>query len=126
MSQPAVAPKGGRAVVAAVWAASGVTHAVLAFRATAVVGATVSTVLAVAAAIGVIALLLDGRQGILLACAVAGAIGLASFVVPLLVPGFPEPTGGWTDPWLVAAFLLDGLAVRVAVFTLRRGARAQA
>lgn len=124
MSEPAAAPKGGRVVVAAVWAASGVSHAGLASGASAFAEASIAIVLAVASAIGVIALLLDGRPGILLACAIAGAIGLATFVVPLLVPGLRGPTGGWTAPWPVAAFLLDALAVRIAVFTLRRGARA--
>jgi hypothetical protein len=117
--------RGGRQVVAAVWAVAGALHGWLAIHATGAVALGLSATLVVAALVGVVLLLVVGQPSVLLAAAVAGAIGVAGFLVPRLValPGFAISSGAWADPWSFAALLADALIVRLAVFTLRRAAR---
>lgn len=113
--------------MAAVWAAAGVAHLWLAIDSSEAdaVARLVAATLAAAAAGGAIALVIGRRPGALLAAAITGAVGVASFLAPLLlpVPGLGAPDR-WLDPWAFGAFLLDGLTVRLAVFTLRRASRA--
>jgi hypothetical protein len=125
MSDDAPVPSGGRKVVAVVWAATGAVHLLLAIEGTeGPIANGVSWVLAAAAVVGVVALLLSPRRETMLAAAVVGAIGVASFLVPMIGPlvGF----GGHGNPvglWSFAGFVLDALTVRLAAFTLRRAAR---
>ncbi|GAA3084258.1 hypothetical protein GCM10010464_55330 [Pseudonocardia yunnanensis] len=117
---------GGRKVVAVVWAATGAVHLLLALEGAAGPAANaVSWVLAAAALAGVVALLLSPRREIMLAAAIAGAIGVASFLVPLIGPlvGFGGAPGNGVGLWSFAGFVLDALTVRLAAFTLRRAAR---
>jgi len=126
MSEDVRVPSGGRKVVAVVWAAAGAVHLRLAFEGTAGPAAhAVSWVLAAAAVVGVVALLLSPRRETMLAAAVVGAIGVASFLVPVIGPlvGFGVGPGDSLDPWAFAGFVLDALTVRLAAFTLRRAAR---
>ena len=108
--------------VAVSWTAAAVLHAGNAWFAD---GGTATRVIAaalvVAAVAGVPVLLLAGGQRSLLLAAVAGAVGVASWVLPLLVPGLGPAR--W-DAWVFAAALFDGLTVRLAVFALRRAERA--
>ena len=113
----------GRRIVAALLVATAVVHAVLVARLWS--GdpglAALDAVLAVAA-LGVAGALLrrDG-PGVLLAAAVVGGVGVATFLLPGLVAvAAGQGYRGWLDPWAFGALLLDALAVRVAVFTLRR------
>jgi hypothetical protein len=126
MPDDAPVPSGGRTVVAAVWAAAGAVHLLLAFEDTAgPVANGVSWVLAAAAAVGVVALFLSPRRETLLAAAVVGAIGVANFLVPMIGPlvGFGGGHGNSVGLWSFAGFVLDALTVRLAAFTLRRAAR---
>ena len=126
MSDDAPLPSGGRKVVAVVWAATGAVHLLLAVGGTAgPVADAVSWVLAAAAVAGVVALLLSPRREIMLAAAVVGAIGVASFLVPVIAPlvGFGRAHGNSVGLWSFAGFVLDALTVRLAAFTLRRAAR---
>ena len=78
----------------------------------------VDGILVLAALVGV-ALLLLGRAGprVLLFAAVAGAVGVASWFLPLMV----GPTYiSRFDPWDFGAVLVDALTVRLAVFNLHR------
>lgn len=127
MSDHAPLPSGGRRVVAAVWAATGAVHLVLALEGPAgPVTNAVSWVLAAAAVAGVVALLLSPRREVMLGAAIVGAIGVASFLVPLIGPlvGFDGARGNSVGIWSFAGFVLDALTVRLAAFTLRRAARA--
>jgi hypothetical protein len=126
MPDDAPVPSGGRRVVAAVWAAAGAVHLLLAFEDTAgPVANGVSWVLAAAAAVGVVALLRSPRRETLLVAAVVGAIGVASFLVPMIGPlvGFGGTNRSSVGLWSFAGFVLDALTVRLAAFTLRRAAR---
>ncbi|OZM76386.1 hypothetical protein [Pseudonocardia sp. MH-G8] len=118
---------GSREAAAAVWSAAGAAHLWVALDASraGIVGATVSAVLAAAAAVGVVALVIAKRPGTLLAAAVTGSLGVASFLVPMVagVPGFGDVLPTWNNPWPFIAFLLDALVVRLAVYALRRAAR---
>ena len=59
----------------------------------------------------------EREDGWLLACAVTGAVGVASALVLTLVL---FSGGGRTELWSLVPLLVDALTVRVAVFTLRR------
>lgn len=130
MSEGARIPHGRRAVVAAVWCAAGAVHLWIALDVAhaGIAGATVSAVLAAGTVVGVVALIVTGRPGTLLAAAAAGALGVAGFLVPMMaaLPGFCDGLPSWNDPWPFVAFLLDALIVRLAVFTLRRATRVPA
>ncbi|WP_433294582.1 hypothetical protein ACQPZQ_10700 [Pseudonocardia sp. CA-142604] len=126
MSDHAPLPSGGRKVVAAAWAATGAVHLVMALEGAAgPVANVVSWLLAAAAVAGVVALLVSPRREIMLAAAIVGAIGVASFLVPLIGPlvGFGGAHGNTVGLWSFAGFVLDALTVRLAAFTLRRAAR---
>lgn len=112
----------GRRIVIALLVASAAVHGVLAVR---LVGGTlalvIDVVLAVAAVVTAGLMLRRTESPVLLAAAVVGGVGVATFLVPGLVAlagGQAYP--GWLDPWAFGALLLDALTVRVAVFTLRR------
>jgi hypothetical protein len=124
MAQGARVPRGGRTVVAGVWTAAGAVHLFAALHdpAPEPAGAWIAVLLAAAAVVGSVALIAGARPGTLLAAAVLGAVGVASFLVPRVVPlpGFGDVPADWADPWAFAGFLLDALVVRLAVFTLRR------
>lgn len=123
-------PRGGRFVVIGVWAAAGAAHlcAALFGAATAPVGPVPAVVLGVAGLAGAAVLAAWGRPVMLLVAAVVGLVGVAAFLFPLALAlvGTGAPVGGWNDPWTFGAFLLDGLLVRLAAFTLRRTGRAGA
>lgn len=116
-------PTTGRRIVTALLVGSAVVHAVLATRlwASGPAPAAIEGVLAVAALVVAAVLVLRSEPGVLLGAAAVGALGVATFLVPGIVAvagGRSYP--GWLDPWAFGALLLDALAVRVAVFTLRR------
>jgi hypothetical protein len=121
-------PRGGRNVVAGVWAAAAVVHLCAVFLGVAAgpVGTAVAVALAAAGLVGAVLLLLGGRPVVLVVAAALGALGVAGFLLPRLfgIPGFGALVGSWTDPWAFGGLLLDGLLVRLAAFTLRRTARA--
>lgn len=127
LSEGAAIPRGSRAVVAGVWAAAGAVHVWIALDVprAGIAGATTSALLAAAAAVGVIALLVAGRPGTLLAAVVMGTMGVATFLAPLVapLPGFGDAVPSWDSPWPFVALLLDALVVRIALFTLRRATR---
>lgn len=116
-------PTTGRRIVTALLVATAVVHAVLVARLwSGVPGlAVIDAVIAVGAVAVAGALLLRDEPAVLLGAAVVGGIGVATFLVPGLVAVVNgQIYGGWLDPWAFGALLLDALAVRVAVFTLRR------
>lgn len=119
-----------RVIVAVVLAAGGLLHITPAVRYLgAVAWLGVLTLVFVVAVLTVAALLMSVDQPhLLLLAAVLGAIGVALFLgtrlVPLAGPG--GEIGSWTEPWSLAAFIVDALAVRLAVFTLRASERAAA
>lgn len=120
-------PGTGRRIVAALLVAAAVVHAVQVVRGwSGTPGPSgiqngIGAVIAVAALFVAGALLLRAAPAVLLAAAVVGGIGVATFLVPGLVAvANGQGYGGWLDPWAFGALLLDALAVRVAVFTLRR------
>ena len=123
-------PRGGRGVVCGVWAAAGAAHLCTAFLGVPAgpVGTAVALVLAAAGLVGAGVLAVGGRPPMLLVAAALGLVGVAVFLLPriLPVPGFGALVGNLTDPWAFGGFLLDGLLVRLAVFTLRRTERAPA
>jgi hypothetical protein len=123
-------PRGGRGIVAGVWAAAGVVHActVVFGVATGPAGTAFAIALAAAGVLGAGVLALSGRPVVLVVAAALGAVGVACFLLPrvVAVPGFGALLGDWGGPWGFGGFLLDGLLVRLAVFTLRRTARATA
>lgn len=126
MPEDVDATRGGRSVVALAWLVAGGLHLWTALDGSAGAGAAaVSATLAVVALIGSVALLVSGRAAVLLAAAVAGAVGVAAFFLPMVVPlpGFVPAIIEWADPWPFVAFLVDALVVRLAVFTLRRAGR---
>src|SRR5690348_9960166 len=87
MSEDVHAPRGGRSVVALAWLAGGGLHLWMALDGSAGAGgAAVSATLAVVALIGSVALLVSGRAPVLLAAAVAGAVGVAAFFLPMVLP----------------------------------------
>lgn len=107
-------------VVAATWAVAGGTHIGAAIESVAAAPA-LHYVLAATALVGALLLCLAARPALLVASAVAGTVGVAAFVIPLLLPVLGA--GGASialTPWTLAAFVLDALTVRLAVFTLRR------
>ncbi|MBW0105117.1 hypothetical protein [Pseudonocardia sp. KRD291] len=116
-------PTTGRRIVTALLVATAVVHAVLAARlwAGSPALAVIDAVVAVAALAVAGALLLRDEPAVLLGAAVVGGVGVATFLVPGLVAvAGGQSYDGWLDPWAFGALLLDALAVRVAVFTLRR------
>jgi hypothetical protein len=121
-------PRGGRCVVAGVWAAASVVHVCAVFLGVAAgpVGTAIAVALAGAGLTGAVVLAVGGRPVVLVVAAALGAVGVAGFLLPRLValPGFGAVVGSWTDPWAFGGLLLDGLLVRLAAFTLRRTARA--
>lgn len=119
-----------RVIVAVVLAAGGLLHITPALRYLhAVTWLGVLTLVFVVTALTVAALLVSVDQPhLLLLAAVVGAIGVALFLGSRLVP-VAGPVGAitsWTEPWSLAAFIVDALAVRLAVFTLRLSDRAAA
>jgi hypothetical protein len=114
-------PRGGALVVAAVWLVAGVLHTWIG----ATGGGAVAFVLAVVSLVGVVLLIAASRPEVLIAAAVAGAVGVAVFAVPFVVPmlGIGTATPDPADVWGISAFLADALTVRLAVFTLRRANR---
>ncbi|AEA26616.1 hypothetical protein Psed_4460 [Pseudonocardia dioxanivorans CB1190] len=57
----------------------------------------------------------------LLSAAVAGAIGVATFLLPsVLALAAGRPLGGLFDGWAFAALLVDAIVVRIAIFALKR------
>lgn len=111
----------GRALLGVSWAAAAVLHArnLVAAHPTATMK-LLDGVLVLVALVGVALLL--GRAGprVLLFAAVAGAVGVASWFVPLMV----DPTAVLRlDPWVFGAVLLDALTVRLAVFNMHRNSR---
>ncbi|MDN5917395.1 MAG: hypothetical protein L0I76_20235 [Pseudonocardia sp.] len=116
-------PTTGRRIVTALLVATAVVHAALVARswAGAPVPAAIGAVIAVAALAVAVALMVRDEPAVLLGAAVVGGIGVATFLIPGLVAIVNgQSYGGWLDPWAFGALLLDALAVRVAVFTLRR------
>lgn len=117
-----------RVIVAVVLAAGGVLHIPPALRYLGVVAwLGVLTLVFIVAVITVAALLVSVDQPrLLLLAAVLAAIGVAMFLVTRLVPfaGSAGEIASWTEPWSLAAFIVDALAVRLAVFTLRVSDRA--
>ncbi|MET0190120.1 MAG: hypothetical protein ABW212_14040 [Pseudonocardia sediminis] len=116
-------PTTGRRIVTALLVASAVVHAVLTVRLWAYSPglAAIDALIAVAALVVAGAVLLRDEPAVLLAAAVVGGVGVATFLVPGLVAvADGQSFDGWLDPWAFGALLLDALAVRVAVFTLRR------
>jgi hypothetical protein len=80
-------------------------------------------VIGVAVMGGAVTLTPQRRTAWLLAAAVTGAVGAASYLLlGLTVPG--SAPGGWAYPWSFGTLLVDTVVVRVAVFALRRTARA--
>jgi hypothetical protein len=129
VAEGAVVPHAGRRVVATTWAVAGAVHLWIALDAptAGIAGAVVSAVLAVVAVIGAVALVLVGRPEALMAAIVAGALGVAGYLIPMVagLPGFGDLLPSWDNPWPFVAFLLDALVVRIALFTLRRTTRTQ-
>jgi hypothetical protein len=123
-------PRGGRRIVAGVWAAAAVVHLCAAVLGVAggPAGTAVAIALAAAGLIGAGVLVFGGRPVVLVVAAALGMVGVAGFLLPRLVavPGFGSLVGHWTDPWAFGALLLDALLVRLAAFTLRRTERAAA
>ena len=123
-------PQTRRVIVAVVLAAGGLLHITPALRYLG--GATwlgVLTLVFVVATLAVAALLIrDDQPHLLLLAAVLGAIGVALFLGTRLAPvaGPGGEIASWTEPWALAAFIVDALAVRLAVFTLRLSERAAA
>lgn len=111
--------RGGNAVVGATWILAGVAHAGAALD-----GSTPALhyALAAAALAGALALLVAARPALLVAAAVVGMVGVAAFVVPVVLPllGVGDTPGDVLAPWPLGAFVLDALTIRLAVFTLRR------
>jgi hypothetical protein len=115
-------PRGGVAVVAATWAVAGVVHTGAALTGSGGSPA-LHYVLAAAALVGALVLGAGARRPeVLVVAAVVGVVGVAAFVVPLLLPlmGVGNAPGDVVAPWPLGAFVLDALTVRLAVFTLRR------
>lgn len=130
-------PRGGSAVVAAIWAVAGAVHLVSALRtggSADVLGADVlgadvlGFALAAVALVGAVALLVDPRPELLVVAAVAGVVGVAAFALPLILPllGIGAPAADPLDGWRIGGFVVDALTVRLAAFTLRRAGRARA
>lgn len=125
-------PRGGTAVVAAIWAVAGAVHLVSALRtggSAEVLGADVlGFALAAVALVGAVALLADPRPELLVVAAVAGVVGVAGFALPLILPllGIGAPVADPLDGWRMGGFVVDALTVRLAAFTLRRAGRARA
>lgn len=119
-----------RVIVAVVLAAGGLLHVPPALRHLgSVTWLGVLTLVFVVAALTVAALLVCVDQPhLLLLAAVLGAIAVALFLGTRLVPlaGSGGEITSWTEPWALAAFIVDALAVRLAVFTLRLSDRATA
>src|SRR5690242_4760450 len=88
VSEGAGIPRSGCAVVAAVWSAAGAVHlwTALDVPRAGIAGATVSALLAAATVVGVVALMVTRRPGTLLAAVVAGAVGVAGFLAPMVAP----------------------------------------
>ncbi|QJY47897.1 hypothetical protein [Pseudonocardia broussonetiae] len=114
-------PRGGTTVVAVIWTVAGALHLWIALDAagTAVV---LGFALAAVAFVGAAALIVEPRPELLVAAAVAGVIGVGAFAIPLILPllGVGDPVADPVSPWGVGGFLVDGLTVRLAAFTLRR------
>lgn len=117
-----------RLLVAVVLAAGGLLHIPPTLRYPgAVAWLGVLTLVFVVAALSVAALLVTVDQPyLLLLAAVLSATGVALFLGTRLasVAGPGSEIASWTEPWSLAAFIVDALAVRLAVFTLRLSDRA--
>ncbi|GAA3229052.1 hypothetical protein GCM10017691_20770 [Pseudonocardia petroleophila] len=114
-------PRGGATVVAVTWAVAGAVHLWIALDAA---GAAVvlGFALAAVAFVGAAALIVEPRPELLVAAAVTGVIGVGAFAIPLILPllGIGDPVADPVSPWGIGGFLVDGLTVRLAAFTLRR------
>lgn len=99
----------GRRILTVLLVLSAAVHVRLAFGATGPVLAGLDGLVAAAAVVS------------LLACAVAGGLGVALFLVPgLLAVAQGTNWTAWLDAWSFGGLLLDAMVVRIAVFTLRR------
>lgn len=109
----------GRTPVAVSWSAAATAYAVSAWFAgdTSTVMQVIATALVLVAVAGVPLLLAVGDRRSVLLAAIAGAIGVFLWILPLLVPGFGAAP--W-EPWAFMAALLHGLTARLAAFALRR------
>lgn len=78
----------------------------------------------IVALVALVALVLVFRHAdgpALLVAAVAGGLGVATFLIPGLVSvARGEVWAAWLEPWPVGALLIDAMVARIAVFTLRR------
>jgi len=86
-----------------------------------------SGVLCVAALVAVAFLLQRPTPHVVLATAVLGMVGVASFLAVLgaaLSAGGP-PVPGWVGPWGIAAVIVDSSVVRISAAVLRRAERDQ-
>ncbi|WP_433558493.1 hypothetical protein ACQPWY_08110 [Pseudonocardia xinjiangensis] len=118
----------GHVIVVALLGVAAVAHGGLALTTGSAVVAGLSGLLVVAAiALVLVGLLVgaarfggDREDHWLLACAVTGAVGVASALVVTWLSVSGPGAGGGFDPWSLGVLLIDALAVRVAVFTLRR------
>lgn len=113
----------GRRILTVLLVLSAAVHVRLAFGAVGPVPAGLDGLVAAAAVVSLLLLLLLRRADgpALLACAVAGGLGVALFLVPgLLAVAQGRNWTAWLDAWAFGALLLDAMVVRIAVFTLRR------
>lgn len=61
----------------------------------------------------------DREDHWLLACAIMGAVGVASSLVVTWLSVSRPGSGGGLNPWSLGVLLIDALTVRVAILTLR-------
>ncbi|MEN3263123.1 MAG: hypothetical protein V7646_17 [Pseudonocardia sp.] len=61
----------------------------------------------------------DREDHWLLACAIMGAVGVASSLVVTWLSVSGPGSGGGLNPWSLGVLLIDALTVRVAILTLR-------
>ncbi|WP_226361599.1 hypothetical protein [Pseudonocardia sp. ICBG1142] len=111
----------GRRILTVLLVLSAAVHVRLAFGATGPVLAGLDGLVAAAAVVSLLLLLRRTDGPALLACAVAGGLGVALFLVPgLLAVAQGTNWTAWLDAWSFGGLLLDAMVVRIAVFTLRR------
>ncbi|MER5672845.1 hypothetical protein [Pseudonocardia alni] len=114
-------PVTGRRILTVLLVLSAAVHVRLAFGATGPVLAGLDGLVAAAAVVSLLLLLRRADGPALLACAVAGGLGVALFLVPgLLAVAQGVNWTAWLDAWAFGGLLLDAMVVRIAVFTLRR------
>lgn len=110
----------GRRILTVLLVLSAAVHVRLAFGATGPVLAGLDGLVAAAAVVSLLLLLRRTDGPALLACAVAGGLGVALFLVPGLAVAQGTNWTAWLDAWSFGGLLLDAMVVRIAVFTLRR------